>query len=110
MDRTISFDPKSISSVMAALHALSAIRVQLELEKLVTQYDDLSAALDAEGADVTAILTELAGDVAGIQTLQNQLAAALANAARDLTPLIQKVKDQTASMAAQPTTTAGPNG
>ena len=67
----------------------------------MTQYDDLAAALDTEGADVTAILGELAADVASIQDLNAKLAAALANQAPDLTPLLAKVQAQVAAMAAQ---------
>lgn len=97
---TITFDEADASAVTSIIKSLGNKLSKLSVEKLVAQIDDLNAAIAAEGADVTAILAVVAADVASLQDLQNQLAAALANAAPDLTASIAAIQAQTASLAA----------
>jgi hypothetical protein len=67
---------------------------------LMAQFDDLKAALAEEDKDIDAVLALVASEVAKITDLQNQLAAALANAAPDLTAQIADIQAQTAKLAA----------
>lgn len=97
---TITFDETSPEMVKAIIKSLGLSLFKLTMEKIQMQIDDLNAAIAAEGADVTAILAVVAADVASLQDLQNQLAAALANAAPDLTASIAAIQAQTASLAA----------
>ena len=100
MTITITFDETDANAVHRLFLSMGNRLLRLTVGKIMAQIDDLNAALDAEGADVTAILAVLAADVAAIQAAQAQITTLSANQAPDLTAAIKKVNDMTAALAA----------
>lgn len=97
---TITFDEADAGAVSSVIKSLSVRFLKLTLEKLMTQIDDLDAALNTAGADVTQILAILAADVQAIADENAQIAVLAANQAPDLTDRIAKVNAMIASMSA----------